>query len=124
MSLQVGSIIHDALAGVFGTETVQFSHRGAAVSGLTARVLEESDELVSENGVQFVRRVLTLGVKVQTGFAVVTGEAEPVEPGDTVVRNSRTYVVAAPIGKSVDGQTYRIRCVQEKHMGHGMKGGA
>jgi len=122
MSLQVGSLVHDALAGAFGTETLALVHRGTSAN-LTMRVAEEADELVDVSGAQVVRRVLTLAIKVQTGFAVVSGEAEPVEPGDTVVRNSRTHVVAAPITKSVDGQVYRIRCVQEKHMGHGLKGG-
>jgi hypothetical protein len=123
MSINVGSIVHDALADAFGTESVTLTHRGTAAT-LTARVAEEADELVDVSGVQVVRRVLTLAIKIQTGFAVVSGEAEPVEPGDTIVRNSRTHVVAAPITKSVDGQVYRVRCVQEKHMGHGLKGGA
>jgi hypothetical protein len=122
MSISVGSLVHDALADAFGTETLALIHRGTSAN-LTMRVVEESDEMVDVAGSQVVRRVLSLAIKIQTGFAVVSGEAEPVEPGDTVTRNSRTYVVAAPISKSQDGQVYRIRCVQEKHMGHGMKGG-
>jgi hypothetical protein len=120
MSVSVGSIVHDALADVFGTESITLTHRGTAAT-LTARVVGESDEFVQEDGVAVVRRVLTLAIKVQSGFAAATAEAEPVDPGDTVVRQSRTHVVQHPITKAQDGQVYQVRCTQNKHQAHGVK---
>jgi hypothetical protein len=120
MSLPVGSTVYDALAGVFGEETVTLTHRGTATS-LSARIVGESDEWVQEEGVAIVRRVLTVAIKVQTGFTAATAEAESVEPGDLVTRQSRIHVVQSPIGKSTDGQVYQLRCVQQKHSAHGVK---
>jgi hypothetical protein len=107
------------LAQSLGT-TVTLSHRGAAAATLYVRVLRETNERASENGIETELRVLTLEVPTQSGFARTATEAEPVTPGDLVTYLARAYLVLAPVEKDAGGFVYTLRCVERKRLAAGV----
>jgi hypothetical protein len=115
--------IENSLRAAFPDNCValQFSHRGAAAVTLSARISSQSVSEVASGSVVTEQRVVVLRVIAgQTGFAVATGEAEPVTPGDIVTFLSREYEVLAPIGKSSCGVVYDLNCTEFKRLAQGV----
>jgi hypothetical protein len=73
---------------------IQFSHRGAALVSLYARVNEEDSEVDESGGhVDEGRGTIFEVSTLQAGFTTPVGEIDPVTAGDTIVYNGASLSV-------------------------------
>jgi hypothetical protein len=91
-----------------------FSHASAAEVTLYANVLKDAIEQIETSAGLVEKRVLTLQIPVQTGFAYSSNEAEPISPGDRFTFNSREWFALQPIDKDATGRNYVVRFVEDK----------
>lgn len=102
-------------------ETGVLSHRGAAGVTLYMILGKSSIKPIQAGSIVEEARVTILIIPTgQTGFDSTSDDTEPLTPGDTVVKNSRTYYIMGDIQSDPPRKVFTASVTEDKRLANGL----